>query len=251
MRIIRMISIADVFTLVNALMGFSAILLVTLDQYVFAVYAILFGILCDGLDGLVARRFSRKWYFGDYLDIMSDTTSFCVAPAVVMFRTVQKDLATLSAYSDYFLFAACASLVVCGLLRLARFCYQSGGGSSNFTGLPSPGSALPIALIVLQRSISSSPLPGFILVAVAVIMAVLMISDFRYPKVRGAYAIISGIVIFLVIVFNQLFGKGVIAEFLLDVALLLALAYVAGGPLVARRRGQDGQGKEALQVQRR
>ncbi|MGQ9582637.1 MAG: CDP-alcohol phosphatidyltransferase family protein [Thermoplasmatota archaeon] len=239
MRILRMVSIADIFTLVNALLGFSAVLLVVEGFALLAIYAIIAGILCDGLDGMLARRFSRKWYFGDYLDVMADTTSFCVAPAVVVFATARGSLEPIAGgCSDALLLAACAASVVCGLLRLARFCYMSGGHSSVFTGLPSPASALMISLLTLQSLLSATPLPRALGPVAAAVLAPLMISDLRYPKVRGTYAIASGLVILFVVVTERFASSAPIFEFLLDLALLLALAYIVLGPLAARRAAE-------------
>lgn len=244
MRIIRLISIADIFTLVNALLGFTAILLALDGQIVYAIYAILVGVLCDGLDGIVARRFSRKWYLGDYLDVMADTTSFCVAPSVVVFVTTRAWIEpALGAYGVAILYAACGSTVVCGLLRLARFCYLGGGHSSMFIGLPSPGSALVLSLLSLQALLSTTPLPQWMKVAAAFLLAGLMVSDLRYPKVRGVYAYVSGVAIFLVILTQRFDTTRVLSEFLLDVALLLAFAYVVLGPISSRlltRRAEHG-----------
>jgi CDP-diacylglycerol--serine O-phosphatidyltransferase len=246
MRITRLISIADVFTLVNALLGFTAILLALDGRIVYSVYAILVGILCDGLDGVVARRFSRKWYLGDYLDVMADTTSFCVAPSVVIFVTTRAWMESAAGtWGTVALYAACGSTVVCGLLRLARFCYLSGGHSSTFIGLPSPGSALVLALLALQPFFSANPLPPWLNVMAAFVLAGLMVSDLRYPKVRGAFAYVSGAAIFLVMLTERFETTRVLSEFLLDVGLMLAVAYVALGPFSSRlrsRRAAHGPG---------
>jgi len=238
MKIFRLVSIADVFTLVNALLGLSAILLVLNGELRYAIFAVLVGILADGLDGVVARRFSRKWYLGDYLDVMADTTSFCVAPAVVVFTAVNGTLGYLGDYALPLVFATSGSTVVCGLLRLARFTYLGGGHSSTFVGLPSPGNALVLMLLALQLISSPSPLPSIVLPLAAVALAALMITDLRWPKVRGTFAYISGAVIFLVMVTRQLDITNILAEFLLEVALMLALAYAALGPLAVRYRAR-------------
>lgn len=237
MKIYRLISIADIFTLVNALLGFSAILLIANGHIVYGIYAILVGILADGLDGMLARRFSRKWYLGDYLDVMADTTSFCVAPGVLVFTVARGGLpAYLGPYSLPVLFAACGSLVVCGLLRLARFTYMSGGHSSTFTGLPSPGNALLLSMLSLQMLLSPTPVPVIVPVIASFVLAGLMIADLRYPKVKGAFAYASGAVIFLVMLTRALDITRIFSELLLDVALMLALAYVALGPLAVKWR---------------
>jgi CDP-diacylglycerol--serine O-phosphatidyltransferase len=246
MRMTKLISIADVFTLVNALLGFTAIILALDGEMVYAIYAILVGILCDGLDGMVARRFSRKWYLGDYLDVMADTTSFCVAPAVVVFSTARPWMeGWAGVWGLALVYAACGAVVVCGLLRLARFCYLSGGHSSTFIGLPSPGSALVLSLLALQPYMAQNPLPPWVDVAAALVLAALMVSDLRYPKVRGAFAYASGAAIFLVILAERFDASRVVSEFLVDVGLMLAVAYVALGPVSTRlrsRRAADGQG---------
>jgi CDP-diacylglycerol--serine O-phosphatidyltransferase len=245
-RITRLISIADIFTLINALLGFTAILMALEGRIDYAVYCILVGILCDGLDGMVARRFSRKWYLGDYLDVMADTTSFCVAPSVVVFVSTRVWMeATWGAYGVAILYAACGATVVCGMLRLARFCYMSGGHSTNFIGLPSPGSALVLSLLALQALLSTTPLPPWLKIAAAFLLAGLMVSDLRYPKVRGVYAYVSGAAIFLVMLTERFDTTRLFSEFLLDVALLLALAYVVLGPVslsAKSRRAAHGQG---------
>jgi CDP-diacylglycerol--serine O-phosphatidyltransferase len=238
MKIYRMISIADIFTLVNALMGLSAIILVMEGYVRYAIYAVLMGILADGLDGVLARRFSRKWYLGDYLDVMADTTSFCVAPAVVVFAVARDGMPFPAEYAVAITFAACGSTVVCGLLRLARFTYMSGGHSSTFVGLPSPGNALVLMLLALQVGFSVTPVPSWVLVAASFVLAGLMITDMRWPKVKGAFAYVSGAVIFLVILALQLDFTRIFSELLLDVALMLALAYAALGPLAVRWRSR-------------
>jgi CDP-diacylglycerol--serine O-phosphatidyltransferase len=238
-RITRLISVADIFTLVNALLGFTAILLALDGKIVYSIYAIMVGILCDGLDGMVARRFARKWYLGDYLDVMADTTSFCVAPSVVIFVTARAGMESAAGpWGIAALYAACGSTVVCGLLRLARFCYMSGGHSSTFIGLPSPGSALVLSLLVLQPFFSPNPLPVWVDAAAAFVLAALMVSDLRYPKVRGAFAYASGAAIFLVMLTERFDATRVLSEFFLDVGLMLALAYVALGPLSIRLRSR-------------
>ena len=245
MKIYKLISIADIFTLVNALMGLSAILLVMEGQVRYAIYAVLVGILADGLDGMLARRFSRKWYLGDYLDVMADTTSFCVAPAVVVFAVVRDRLPLPEEYSVAVIFAACGSGVVCGLLRLARFTYMSGGHSSTFVGLPSPGNALVLMLLALQSIFSSTPAPPVLLVTASFVLAGLMITDMRWPKVQGAFAYVSGAVIFLLMLALQLDITRIFSELLLDVALMLALAYVALGPLAVRWRSRAPPARSA------
>jgi phosphatidylserine synthase len=84
--------------------------------------------------------------------------------------------------------------------------------------------------------VSATPVPAALLVVASFILSGLMITDLRWPKVRGAFAYVSGAVIFLVIMAIQLDFTKLFSEFLLDVALMLAVAYAALGPLAAGRK---------------
>ena len=93
--------IADYITIVNGILGTMAIffLLLAVDDmgepytrggvltdYIWAaMLCILLSALGDIIDGPIARRYSRKQLLGGSLDIMSDSISFCVAPALMVF----------------------------------------------------------------------------------------------------------------------------------------------------------------------
>ncbi len=244
MKIFKLISIADVFTLGNAVMGFMALASASRGLITESIICIMIGILLDGLDGIVARRFAKKWNLGDFLDIMCDTTSFCVAPSVLIFtiywnkdwtgtaESVPVADAVGFTLSQIILVLACASIVVTGVLRLARFCYQSGGGSKVFIGLATPGSALILVLLsavsfpAWTADYNPGTMPGLIVIPTMFILSFLMISDVRYPKMRGKFGMIAGALVALVI--------GVLAFPSRNLAILATLCfgvgYIIGGP---------------------
>ena len=125
MRVAEMVSIADAFTILNALLGFSAILAAFEGELELAYVLVVLGVLADGLDGMVARRFGSKWMIGDFLDIMADTVTFAVAPSVLMYVTYRDGLGDtdmgLSIWAGRVLMFAVGALVITlGVLRLAR-----------------------------------------------------------------------------------------------------------------------------------
>ncbi len=63
---IRILSVADIITIINAVLGFLALLMIFSNQLQIAASLILLGLLTDGLDGMVARRM-RKSRIGEYL----------------------------------------------------------------------------------------------------------------------------------------------------------------------------------------
>ncbi|MFH1101456.1 MAG: CDP-alcohol phosphatidyltransferase family protein, partial [Methanobacteriota archaeon] len=79
---------ADIITLVNAGLGFLAILFLVLPVTVtedirvqISFCLILLAMIADGLDGMVARK-TRHGELGEYLEAMADMTSLGIAPAV-------------------------------------------------------------------------------------------------------------------------------------------------------------------------
>lgn len=125
----------------GALQGGSA---VALDRFVLAAYALLIAAVADALDGSVARLTRTQSNFGVQFDSLSDLVSFGVAPALLAYHFALKDLGRLG-FGIAFLYA------VCGALRLARFNVMSNAGkaSGNFTGIPIPMAAAPVAVYVL------------------------------------------------------------------------------------------------------
>ena len=109
---------ADLITLGNASCGMASIFLClshvspSPNPYFWTVFLLLpLALLCDILDGLVARLFHRQSPVGADLDSLADIVSFGVAPAVVGFTLGLQGLWDVLILI-YF--------VVCGISRLAR-----------------------------------------------------------------------------------------------------------------------------------
>ena len=130
----------SLFTISNGLLGFAAM-------------------ICDMLDGRLARLTRRTSDFGGQLDSLCDVISFGVAPAVLMLRTVMGavhgqvgKVAFLAPLSDVgierILWCAAGVYVAGAALRLARFNVENEPDESAhmlFRGLPSPGAAAAVA----------------------------------------------------------------------------------------------------------
>ncbi len=227
-----MVSIADAFTVLNALLGFSAILAAFEGELELAYVLVILGVLADGLDGMVARRFGSKWLIGDFLDIMADTVSFGLAPSVLMYITYRDGLGTpdlgLSVTAGRVLIFAVGALIISlGVLRLARFCYESEDEGSDlyFTGLPIPATALLVVTMLLMG------LPGLVVSLFTVVSAILMVSDLKYPKARGWPSKVTGVLGFLLVV-TVLWGEPLelVSEFLMYLTFSATLLYQYLGP---------------------
>jgi len=101
--------------------------------------AIFIAAVLDGLDGRVARLTRTQSEFGKEYDSLSDMVSFGVAPAVVMYEWVLRDLGR-AGWVAAFVYCAGAAL------RLARFNTNVGVVDKRFfQGLPSPAAAVLVA----------------------------------------------------------------------------------------------------------
>ncbi len=148
----RSFSTADFITLANASAGMGAVLfsmayLESGPKYMwFALGLLPLALICDVMDGYVARWKQRSSPYGADLDSLADVISFGVAPAVIGYALGLKgslDLLVLL----YF--------VVCGVSRLARFnvtaesLTTSEGKVSHFEGTPIPTSLLLVAVLAI------------------------------------------------------------------------------------------------------
>ena len=153
----RLTGLADYITLGNAMFGTMAIffLILAVDdtlsdpyseglatKYIWAsMLCIFLSAIGDIIDGPIARRYSKRKLLGGSLDIMSDSLSFCVAPALMIFIMFGRwgeatPLWTIS------LGVAGFWVIAAGMLRLARFQYEEASNLPYFHGLSSPGNAM-------------------------------------------------------------------------------------------------------------
>ena len=82
---IKLLSLADVISLTNAIFGFLAVLMVFSNEMRLAFSFILLALLADGLDGIVARK-TRKGELGEYMEAMADMISLGIAPAFFVYN---------------------------------------------------------------------------------------------------------------------------------------------------------------------
>jgi len=129
----------NAFTTANLFCGFFAIVQAMNQRFEIAAIAIFFALVMDGMDGRVARMTNTQSAFGEQYDSLTDMVSFGVAPALIAYEWVLKDLGKWGWLAA---FAYCAGAA----LRLARFNTNIGVVDKRFfQGLPSPAAASLIA----------------------------------------------------------------------------------------------------------
>ena len=250
---LKLIKLPDLLSILNALLGFTAILLVlggrsvTEAAFEYALILILLAAVVDGLDGMVARNVECS-PLGEYLDSLADMISFGVAPAIIVYVLFRDFFVVPSTYVNIVL-AFCGAYVISGLLRLARFNAKaffqkesfiketnspSSAGlllekekesNNDFEGFPITGSATFLAsfmllLIGLQFPPSSS---APLLIGLMGILCVLMCSRIRYRKLRDKRITVPvGIIVLSTLLFSYIASL----PFVYPAALVVALTAV-------------------------
>ena len=129
----------NAFTTAALFCGFFAIVNAMNDQFQIAAIAIFASLVLDGMDGRIARMTNTQSAFGEQYDSLADMVSFGVAPALVAYEWVLKDLGKWGWLAA---FTYCAGAA----LRLARFNVNTHVVDKRFfQGLPSPAAGSLLA----------------------------------------------------------------------------------------------------------
>jgi CDP-diacylglycerol--serine O-phosphatidyltransferase len=171
------------FTLASLFFGMFAIVAASRGEFDTAGLYVVFGGVCDALDGRVARATGTGSRFGSELDSLVDAITFGLAPAMIMYFAVLNRSGWDWIFS--FLFTACA------VIRLARFnVEQAGRAKKYFHGLPSPAAGMTLATYYWfsQTDLYTQTVVGDLnwttgLRGLMMLLAFLMISNVSYPAV--------------------------------------------------------------------
>ena len=188
------LAIPDAISLLNLVFGFLAILMVIDNHLTLASLCILVALVFDSVDGWVARKLERKDYFsfGKNMDSLADVVSFGAAPAAILYSLGSG----MSDWSGYLVTIVCLIVLVCGMLRLARYNVIADRIQyKGFIGLPIPCAALILSTYYLS---------GLFNITIACILMVfasyLMISTIRFPKFDNIYLLGIGALMILILI---------------------------------------------------
>ena len=192
----------SLLTLGNAVCGFGAITYaakvgpeVTSQEDLYFAALLIFGaMVCDMLDGPLARLSKQTSDFGAQLDSLCDAISFGVAPGFLMLKFSH-------AFHPRIQWVIAVLYMLCAVLRLARFNVSKATNPDHdsFAGLPSPAAAGMVASLVViapgltrwtgsETSEMTRQMGEFLTTATAnslpivtLAVACLMVSRIRYP----------------------------------------------------------------------
>jgi CDP-diacylglycerol--serine O-phosphatidyltransferase len=169
----------NLFTAASAFLGVASIVAASQDNFSKAAFYIMLALICDGLDGRVARLTKTTSKFGVEFDSLADIIAFGVAPAMFFYFSIGNSYGRVGVL-------LAAIYVIFGAIRLARFNVMSSSSEpSVFIGLPIPTAAVLVimwGLMFQKYEIFNSF--EYMLLALQALAAFLMVSNIRYPSFK-------------------------------------------------------------------
>jgi CDP-diacylglycerol--serine O-phosphatidyltransferase len=178
---VRML-VPNVITLLAICAGLTAIRLSTEGKMEWAVAAIVFAAVLDGVDGRIARLIKGQSKFGAELDSLADFVNFGVAPGLILYFWQLHELGNGG-------WIAAMVFAISGGLRLARFNATIDDpnkppyAANYFTGVPAPAGAVTALLPVYLAFLGVAQPPATLTAAYTLLIAFLMVS--RLPVFSG------------------------------------------------------------------
>jgi len=213
---IKLLSVADGITLINAIFGFFAIVMVFLGEIRFAFSFILLALLADGLDGIVARKIS-KGDLGEYFEAMADMTSLGIAPAVFVYSIYHDMVSWCPFYHSYLVIALIVFLSL-SIIRLASFHVMK--DEKFFVGLPASASTIILLILAYFK------VEFLYILLVIIIVSFAMVSNVRFPKLGYKIDAVATVLIILTLIMGKSYYG--VAPMLLLIAIVV---YALGGPV--------------------
>ena len=178
---VRML-VPNVITLLAICAGLTAIRLSTEGKMEWAVAAIVFAAVLDGVDGRVARMIKGQSKFGAELDSLADFVNFGVVPGLILYFWQLHELGNGG-------WIASMVFAISGGLRLARFNAtmddpnKPAYAGNFFTGVPAPAGAVTALLPLYLAFLGVAKPPATLTAAYTLLIAFLMVS--RLPVFSG------------------------------------------------------------------
>jgi len=155
--------------------------------YPAALTALLWAVVFDWSDGLIARRMKGRTAdqgaFGAQLDSLIDLVSFSVAPALL--------LLSVGDFSPWFVPGAFVILAT-GAIRLSYFNVFGLLDASTYRGLALDNNVLVLALLFVFEPLVGATLFAIVLYVTLLVLAALNVAPIKTPKLGGRwyYAVI-------------------------------------------------------------
>ena len=197
-KIRSFMAIPDGISLFNMICGFISLISSINHDLKTACLFMLAAIIFDSIDGWIARKTNRcdELGFGKNIDSFCDIISFGVAPAILLYCSNSS-----SNINPIILTIVCLLIVICGVLRLARYNVLADKSEGDvFIGTP-----IPTIACLLSAYYLSGVFNIYIALVMSIATSILMISNIKYSKIKNKPLIcVCGVLIVLSIISQKM-----------------------------------------------
>ncbi len=142
-------SLPNLFTALNLLSGAFCVYALISKLDTFVPYCIVFSLICDFLDGFVARKMNIQSSIGKELDSLADVISFGLVPGFMLLRMFNPEMQFQLNLQGILLFILPLTIPIYSAFRLAKFNLET-RDSEYFYGLNTPSNTLMILGVYLS-----------------------------------------------------------------------------------------------------
>ena len=172
----------NIISLAGLLCALIGIYFAIIGNFKLAIIGVLWAVLFDWADGIVARKMSNRTAnhraFGPQLDSLIDIVSFGVFPAIFLLSYGQ--------YSPWFL-PGTFLIVAASAIRLSYFNVFGMIDTKTYKGLALDNNVLILSFIFLFEGFFKQPVFAIILYAILIVMLVFNLASFRTYKFAGRW----------------------------------------------------------------
>lgn len=194
--------VPNFFTVASLVCGLFALNFIYEEHFIFACWLLTISMLCDAMDGKLARYLNASSTFGAELDTLSDFFAFGIVPAFLAYKYSLQTFDMIGVVISVL-------YVLAGAYRLVRFNLGNSDLSTkhDFEGLPIPAAAgMLIALVIFNNAVVDQTM-HYAFLFVTLLLAYLMASHIEYIAVdkgskyanKGKYVIALMLVSFIFI----------------------------------------------------
>ena len=182
----------NICSLLGLMSAVVAIYFAILGNFQAAFIGVLWAVLFDWYDGIIARKMKGRTKvqgdFGAQFDSMIDIVSFGVFPAII--------LLSYGNYSFWFLPGAFV-IIAASAIRLTYFNVYGLIDSKTYKGFPLDNNVLILALVFLFEGFFTTTTFSIIIYSLMMLLSALNLSSIRTPKFGGkwVYALIAYVVL--------------------------------------------------------
>ncbi len=172
----------NIISLAGLLCALIGIYFAIIGNFKLAIIGVLWAVLFDWADGIVARKMSNRTAnhraFGPQLDSLIDIVSFGVFPAIFLLSYGQ--------YSPWFL-PGTFLIVAASAIRLSYFNVFGMIDTKTYKGLALDNNVLILSFIFLFEGFFKQPVFAIILYAILIVMLVFNLASIRTYKFAGRW----------------------------------------------------------------